>query len=118
MRVSNVMLYVSDLERSVRFYRDELGLDLLSQGGGFAFLDGGEVTLALRQSDEPPPAGGTEVVFEVDDVWGSFNACRSRGVDFEVEPRVVTAGEGGELHAAHCIDPDGHVISISGWIGD
>ncbi len=43
------MLGVRDLAAAVAFYRDMLGLTVKQETPGFAFLDGGGVTLALSQ---------------------------------------------------------------------
>ncbi len=107
------MLGVRDLACAVAFYRDKLGLAVKSEIPGFAFLDGGHVTLCLsqplaRSSDRL--AGATEVVFSVDDVTGAYEALRARGVPFTNEPRNVT----GSAWAANFEDPDGHKLSIFG----
>jgi catechol 2,3-dioxygenase-like lactoylglutathione lyase family enzyme len=112
-RVGTIMLSVREMERSLAFYRDTLGLPVKFASEGFAFLDGGGVTLALRRDPKlPDPGEGvrTEVVFEVADVQAAYDALRARGVAFQREPRVVT----GDQHAADFRDPDGHVLSIFG----
>ncbi len=70
-QIGYVMLGVRELPRSVAFYRDKLGLAIKFQIPGFAFLDGGGVTLALAEPlarNNPQLVGGTEVVFSVEDV--------------------------------------------------
>ncbi len=115
-RVSNIMLYVADIERAKAFYRDVVGLSFHGSGGTFAFFDGGDVTVALSQLDEPPPGGGTELVLEVDDVHAEYERLRNAGVGFRVEPRTVTSSGGRDLVAADFRDPDGHVVSITSWM--
>ncbi len=48
-RVDTIMLGVREVERSVKFYRDVLGMSLVSQFPGFAFIVGGGVTLGLSE---------------------------------------------------------------------
>ena len=43
-RVATIMLGVREVERSVKSYRDVLGMSLISQFPGFAFIVGGGVT--------------------------------------------------------------------------
>lgn len=108
-----LLLGVSDVNRSVAFYRDAVGLPVQFGSGEIAFLDAGGVTLVLQErKDLPPPDGGlrTEIVFPVDDIDAAHRALRDRGVAFRVEPRVVT----GDRLAADFRDPDGHVLSIFG----
>ena len=112
-RIGVVMLGVTDLGRSLAFYRDTLGLPLRGTGGEFAFLDAGGITLALRETPDlgaPSDDRRVEVVFSVEDIQAAHASLRSRGVEFRREPRVVT----GDQHAADFRDPDGHVLSIFG----
>jgi catechol 2,3-dioxygenase-like lactoylglutathione lyase family enzyme len=112
-RIGVVMLGVKELARSVPFYSETLGLMLIGQHEGFAFLDGDGVTLVLSEQlgeygGQIP--GATEVVFSVDDVKGAHRALRARGIEFTHEPRTVT----GPMWAANFKDPDGHNLSVFG----
>ena len=117
MRLSNVILRVADLEESVAFWRDLVGLDLSWSGDEFAFFAVGDNQLTLNQplvfEDQ---ASDTEIVFEVEDVHSVISEMRERGVPFEVEPRAVTSDGERTLFAAHFRDPDGHVASVTGWV--
>jgi len=107
------MLGVSDLEQSIGFYRDRLGLPLAMQFEGFAFLEAGGVTLALSRGLAQATgqiAGATEVVFAVEHVRAAYDALRGQGVEFVNEPRVVSPGN----YAANFRDPDGHLLSVFG----
>jgi len=63
--IGHVHLKVSDLDRAVRFYRDVLGFDLMSQVPGAAFLSAGGYHhhIGLNTWDSrggsPPPRGTT-----------------------------------------------------------
>lgn len=117
MKVSNVILRTSDLDRSVAFWVDQVGLALLGRHENFAFLDAGSIQLALNQVDQHVEDHSmTEVVLEVDDMSAAYVAMTGRGVPFEVEPRVVTSDGSRNLLAAHFYDPDGHGASITGWV--
>jgi catechol 2,3-dioxygenase-like lactoylglutathione lyase family enzyme len=117
MRVSNVILRTSDLERAVDFWANKVGLTLLGRQEAFAFLDGGTLQLALNAVDHPVEDHSmTEVVLEVDDVSAAYREMADRGVLFEIEPRVVTSDGARSLLAAHFYDPDGHGASITGWV--
>lgn len=112
-QIGIVMLGATNTARSIAFYRDKLGLALKGQNEGFAFLDGGGVTLCLSESlarVSNPVAGATEVVFSVGDVRAAHEALRARGVEFTHEPRTMT----GPMWAANFNDPDGHKLSIFG----
>lgn len=120
MKVSYIILRVLDMDRSVAFYRDRVGFPVLSTSPAFSFLDAGSIKLALNATgaDQGPDSSLTEIVLEVDDVAAHHAALAERGVPFEVEPREVMRAEGSALLAAHFRDPDGHLMSITGWISD
>ena len=112
-QIGVVMLGVGQLSRAMAFYRDKLGLVLKGQNEGFAFLDGGGVTLCLSEAlarAAGPAPGAVEIVFSVENVRGAHKALAARGVEFTHEPRTVT----GPLWAANFNDPDGHKLSIFG----
>lgn len=112
-----MILRVSDLDESVVFWRDRVGLDLAFASDEFAFFALGEVQLALNQPEVfQAQTSDTEVVIEVDDVSVAYTSMRERGVPFEVEPRPVTSDGRRTLLAAHFRDPDGHAASVTGWI--
>lgn len=117
MRLSNIILRVADLEQSVAFWRDLVGLHLNWAGDEFAFFALGDNQLTLNQplvfEDQ---ASDTEIVFEVEEVHSTISEMRDRGVLFEVEPRAVTTDGERTLYAAHFRDPDGHVASVTGWV--
>ena len=108
------MLGVKSVERSLPFYRDQLGLAVRNQVPGFAFFDGGSVTLALSeplaQKTGDVLAGATEVVFSVDSVRAATAVLKERGIEFIQEPRNVA----GPMWAANFRDPDGHILTVFG----
>ncbi len=116
-KISNVMLGVRELARSVAFYRDQLGLAVQFEIPGFAFLNAGGVTLCLSESlaralakPNEPLGGVAELVFSVEDIEVGFEALSARGVKFIRSPHHVTEAQ----WAANFEDPDGHMLSIFG----
>lgn len=111
-----VMLGVTDLPRSVAFYRETLGLRPQGEmAGEFAFFDAGGVMLALsvphaRPDRSPHLVGATEIVFRVSSVTAAHQALLARGVPFARAPRQVA----GDHWSAVFTDPDGHRLSVFG----
>src|SRR5262245_45484393 len=92
LKIATVVLGVSDLQRSVAFYRGTFGLKLTGQIEALAFLDGGGVMLVLSRPLSQhlrQGAGASEVVFGVDGVREHHDMLRQRGVTFTIEPRVI-----------------------------
>jgi catechol 2,3-dioxygenase-like lactoylglutathione lyase family enzyme len=122
VRAARLILRVSDLDRSTAFYRDRVGLTLQSLNEEFAVFDAGGMVLMLEHLPKPPssPSAGlaafTEIVLESGDVLATHAAMQARGVTFRIAPRVVTADASRQMYAADFRDPDGHVLSIAGWV--
>ncbi|HVA25163.1 MAG TPA: VOC family protein [Chloroflexota bacterium] len=82
-------IYVSDMDRAVKFYTEMLGLRLLYQAGpGWAQIDAGKgLTLGLHGAHEggpqPGQKGSTVIGFELDEPMDQAYATLSeRGVKF------------------------------------
>ncbi len=112
--ITAIMLGVRNLDQSVAFYQEKLGLKLLmKESDALALLAAGAVRLGLSTRHvrlAPQPAGATEVVFQVGNVRPAYEDLKQRGIAFLSEPRQVTATE----WAAHFRDPDGHLLSVFG----
>jgi catechol 2,3-dioxygenase-like lactoylglutathione lyase family enzyme len=112
-KIGLIMLGVSDLKKSVEFYRDRLGMEMTGQSAEFAFFNAGGVTLALSTGitsvlgKEP---GAVEVDFSVDHVRAAYTELRNKGVEFVNQPRVINP----PLWGANFRDPDGHMLAIFG----
>ena len=89
----------------------------------FAVFGGDEgVTVMLqeiaRKSNTPNSglAAFTEVVLETPDVMKTYAELKSRGVKFTREPFAATTDGARVLYAANFRDPDGHLLSLTGWV--
>ena len=112
------IVMVSDMDRSVGFYRDTLGLKMRFQSPDWSEFDMGSTTLALHGGGKvQPPAAGKEqfagtasIGFTVDNVDNTFNDLKGKGVKFVMNP-TERQGEGIRLTVA--IDPDGLGVSFA-----
>jgi catechol 2,3-dioxygenase-like lactoylglutathione lyase family enzyme len=113
MKLSMVMLGVENLEKSVAFYRDVVGVLPKNQIEQFAFLEAGDVTLVLSQplgQRVQPRAGAVQVIFAAASVRKAHQELYGRGAHFLGDPSEVSPG----AWAATFKDPDGHMLSIYG----
>jgi catechol 2,3-dioxygenase-like lactoylglutathione lyase family enzyme len=108
------MLGVRDIDASVTFYTDRLGLTPCGRFEDFAFFDAHGTMIALsaqlartRPSDGPIPV---EIVLAVDGVRDAHERLAARGVTFLDEPHSLD----GTNDVAHFEDPDGHLFSLYG----
>jgi len=122
LKANRIILRVTDLRTSIAFYRDRVGLPLQSTFDEFAVFGGEGITLMLQQitrKSNAPNSGlsaFTEVVLDSTDVMKSYAEMKARGVPFGREPFAATTDGSRVLYAANFKDPDGHVLSIAGWV--
>ena len=123
-KVLAVWLIVSDIERSVAFYRDTLGLPLKSTEEGFADFKTEGIEVALGRRDIVEGAIGKENVAisgprhlvisweAVENVDALYQELKAKGVPFLSEPKTQPWGQ----RVAYFTDPDGHIWEISSWV--
>jgi catechol 2,3-dioxygenase-like lactoylglutathione lyase family enzyme len=114
LRLHSVMLGVRDLDLSVTFYTEGLGLVLRGRFGDFVFVEanGAVLTLSAQLGRARPPQAPApvEVVLAVDGVRDAYARLRARGVNFLNEPHTID----GTNDVANFEDPDGHLFSLYG----
>lgn len=112
-----ITMLVTDLARSIAFYRDMLGFAEIDGGDGNAVLASGDTRIVLRSARDVPRVNRrlVHLNLEVGDVNAVYQELRSKGVRFTYPPRAANRGERLELWAAAFRDPDGHGIAITQW---
>lgn len=120
-QIDYTMVVVSDMTRSIQFYRAKLGLALKVETPDWTEFQTGTTTLALHGGGAPQEpsrsfeqgksyAGTCSIGFTVADVQKTFEDLQSRGVFFVMPP---TEREGEGIKLAVCIDPDGLPIAFA-----
>ena len=110
-KIAAVTLRVADMRRSVRFYQDVLGMEIVF-GGEDAFFsslrakDGSAPILNLEQGRSV--TGWGRMIFYVADVDLFWEYLREKGFNPE-SPRDASWGE----RYFHMPDPDGHELSFA-----
>jgi catechol 2,3-dioxygenase-like lactoylglutathione lyase family enzyme len=119
--VDYVVLVVEDLDRSLAFYVDLLGLPMGHRSGPYAQLATGRTRLSLfersameetlsmplRKPDADAP--GFEIGFKVRNVDVSYVALVGRGAEAAVPPTTRPWGQ----RTAYLRDPDGHLVELA-----
>lgn len=110
-------MLVTDLDRSIAFYRDVLGFTERASGYSGVLLVSGEARIVLRVTSVPEPVDRrlVQLLLEVPDVDAAYRDLRDRGVSFIHRPRPVSQYQQLTLWAAAMHDPDGHGIAIAQW---
>ena len=108
-KISVVYLYVRDIERSLAFYRDLLGIPLEGDEHWAETTFPGGTRFALHLAHEriaELSSGTVSISLEVEDADESASLLRERGV----EVREALRDEWGT--AVDVVDPDGYTISL------
>jgi catechol 2,3-dioxygenase-like lactoylglutathione lyase family enzyme len=105
---------VTDLERSKRFFEEQLGLKLLDETPFACRFGAGRGTqVSVRKGQ--PNVGQTVAHFEVDDLEAVIRDLTSRGVTFEEYEAPKTTNfiaQIGPARGAWFKDPDGNVFGV------
>ncbi|MEO8621690.1 MAG: VOC family protein [bacterium] len=112
--VRQIALTVSDVGRSIEFYRDKLGLTFLfSAGPNLAFLDIGGVRLMLSGPEGDFKPGASSVLyFKVADITAAHALFVKRGVPFPSEPHLIAKMPDHDLWLDEFRDPDGNPMAL------
>lgn len=123
MRLLHTMLRVGNLERSIEFYTQVLGMQLLRQSENteykytLAFVGYGPesehavLELTYNWGVDSYDLGNAygHIALEVDDVYQACDDIRNRGGVISREPGPV---KGGKTEIAFVKDPDGYAIEL------
>ena len=116
-RLGYVILYVEDLEASVAFYRDVVGLPYKFTDAGYAEFgtDGTRFALYERRRAEwltgrtVTPGPAAEIVLIVEDVDAYADRLASLGVSVLSGPADRPRGH----RTLHVADPDGFIVEFA-----
>ena len=114
-RINQIVVYVTDMERSLAFYRDGLGFPVRRESENWSEIDAGGVVLDLHITSEARAdtdwlaAGSADLQVTVDDIEEARQRLLDHGVDAP-EPMIM---EDIGLSVLQVHDPDGLTITIS-----
>lgn len=132
---------VANLDRSLAFYCDVLGLELLTKQTGtadylssvtgfpgirleMAFLkvpgEDDHILELLEYASHPAEPtdratnrpGNGHLCFVVEDIWACYRELSAKGARFVSEPTLITSGRNRGARAAYFRDPDGFTLEL------
>ena len=140
--ISHTSFTVSDMDRSLAFYRDLLGMTLIMeierQGAfieqvvgfpgaslrivGLKLRSGSDHVLELIEYRVPRGqridlrtcnVGSPHLCFVTDDIQSAYEELRSKGVQFKSPPVRIPSGPSAGGFDAYFLDPDGITLELS-----
>jgi lactoylglutathione lyase len=110
-KVGAVILLVSNMEKSTRFYRDTLDIPIKTKSKDWTEFFNKDTVLALhpaKRKSKMKTGSGMLVGFEVSDLDSTVKVLKQKKVKFFKKPKEEPFGK----HAI-IVDPDGHLVSIA-----
>lgn len=113
-QIGQIAVPVGDLERSITFYRDVLGMQFLFQAPpGLGFFDCNGIRLMLDAPAKDQAGNHSSIIYyKVSDLQAAFATLTSRGVIFEQPPELVAKLPDHELWMAFFRDPDSNLLAL------
>ncbi|MEW5977669.1 MAG: VOC family protein [Acidobacteriota bacterium] len=112
-RIGQIAVTVQDLERSVAFYRDRLGMKHLFTVPNMAFFDCEGINLLLSKPEQPEFDHPSSIIyFAVDDIHRAYAVMSGRGVVFERAPHQIARMERYDLWMAFFRDSENNLLGL------
>ncbi len=120
MKILHTCLNVADLDRSIRFYSEDIGLKFIRRrevkqnNAEIAFLQdesGGAIELTHWRDKKSLVEGDNfdHIAFEVGDVKAAVDGLKAKGVTIAMEPFSL---DGASSKIAFIKDPDGNWLEL------
>lgn len=106
-KLNSIVLAVSDMNKSVKFYRDVLGLEVAEKYPEWTELKAGNFYIGLYKGKPDKPSGGSLPTFEVEDIKKTTKDLKKKKVKFIDEPYEEDYGK-----LAIFSDPDGYLYEL------
>lgn len=114
IRVAALRVFVANMDKAVRFYRDTLGLPLSGQTPDSAVFAPKDIDFIVERANPADPDGAemiarfTALSFEVADCSAAVGLLTGKSVQFLGPAQKQSWG--GTI--AHFLDPDGNVLTL------
>lgn len=112
--VGQIAIAITNIKKSVAFYQDILGLELLFEvPSGMAMFNCGGVRLMLTTLQGREEDHHTSVIYyRVDNIEESAQTIKKNGVTFIQEPQLVAKMVDHDLWIGFVRDPDENLVGI------
>lgn len=112
LQPDHVLLWVSDMDRALRFYSSTIGLKIQSSSSRFSVVSGSRFSLSLhlnKDSKRQKKTTTSIVVLYSDDIDETFHKFQSNGI--EILTPLSDASPG--VRIFEFFDSEGNILSVS-----
>jgi methylmalonyl-CoA/ethylmalonyl-CoA epimerase len=112
--IGQIHVTVTDIDESVAFYRDVLGMKFLFQvpDQDMAFFDCGGVRLYLGVPEGMERKSSATIYYRVDDIQATWKSLTDKGVKVLSKPHMITRMDDHELWMGFFNDPADNIVAI------
>ncbi|XEC96554.1 VOC family protein [Paenibacillus tarimensis] len=122
-RIDHFVLTVKDIESTIHFYKNILGMELVEFGDNRKALAFGNQKINLHESGKefepkaktPSPGSGDFCLITHTPIKEVITYLESLGIVIEEGP-VMRTGALGKIESVYLRDPDGNLIEISNYL--
>lgn len=114
MKIKYATMAVVDMDESIKFYTEVMGLEIDSQHNPYPGLtitllkgEGDAMIELIENKENPQETGLFSVGIEVEDISTTVKELKSKGAKITMEPTPITVGT-----LAFLEDPDGAQIAL------
>lgn len=116
MKLKNVLIVVNDIEKSIAFYKDLFGLDVILDNDGNVIMTEGlvlqdaKIWKSFLNKDIIPKNNACELYFEESDIEGFADKLEKYKEPIEYVNKLMTHRWGQKVIRLY--DPDGNLIEV------
>jgi catechol 2,3-dioxygenase-like lactoylglutathione lyase family enzyme len=109
--ISYLGLTVSNLENSIKFYRDLFDFEVIENNAGQAFIKEGDIIISLNEAEKYKTQGDSKnrvsFLVDEDDFEDAVDELKAKNIPIVSGPENIRKGE-----SIVFLDPDGNQIEI------
>ncbi|WP_227593065.1 VOC family protein [Kangiella spongicola] len=114
MKIGQIAITVANVESSLVFYRDILGLEFLfAPSEELAFLQSEDIRIMLSTPQGVGEVGKNSILyFKVSDIEERYKQLVAKGAKTERQPQLAAQMPDHELWIGFVKDPDGNLVGL------
>ncbi len=109
LKITHFWLYAKDTRRTIQFYGDTLGLEILETFPDGALFKAGGIQLGIHreEGDRKSQPGGTSIILHTPDIKRAYEMLQRKGVRFLTQIQQEPYGQ-----IVSFRDPDGYLLEL------